>query len=131
MTGATLWPRSSSSFDFTQITFLFVSTVVQKRSYYWKPVSSKSEIRVTEIDSNLWYATFSTACFIVYKYCTWPIRRHLYSRIFKDSLDKKYKKKNFEIFFSNLFFHGQRRALQLVFDKFRSLDSRRIQSYIW
>ena len=41
----TLWARSSSSFDFTQITFLFVSTVVQKRSYYWKPVSSKSEIR--------------------------------------------------------------------------------------
>ena len=46
--------------------------------------------RVTEIDWNLWYAIFST-CSIVYKYCTRPIRRHLYSGIFKDSLDTKHK----------------------------------------
>ena len=47
--------------------------------------------RVTEIDCNLWYAIFSTACSIVYKYCTRPIRRYLYSGIFKVPLDRKYK----------------------------------------
>ena len=31
---------------------------------------------------------FSTACSIEYKYCTRPIRRHLYSGIFKDPLDR-------------------------------------------
>ena len=39
--------------------------------------------RVTEI--------FSTACSIVYKYCTRPISKHLYSGIIKYSLDTKHK----------------------------------------
>jgi len=43
--------------------------------------------RVTEIDYQLKYAIFSTACSIVQKYCTRPISKHLYSGIFKDSLD--------------------------------------------
>ena len=30
-------------------------------------------------------------CSIVYKYCTRTISKHLYSGIFKDSLDTKYK----------------------------------------
>ena len=47
--------------------------------------------RATEIDWNLWYAIFFTLCSIVYKYCTQPIRRHLYSGIFKDPFDRKYK----------------------------------------
>ena len=47
--------------------------------------------RVTEIDYNLWYAIFSTECSIVYKYCTRPISKHLYSGIFKDPLDTKHK----------------------------------------
>ena len=46
--------------------------------------------RVIKIDWNPWYAIFSTACSIVYKYCTRPIRRHLYSGILQDSLDRKY-----------------------------------------
>ena len=40
---------------------------------------------------NLWYAIFFTADSIVYKYCTRLISRHLYSEIFKDPLEKKYK----------------------------------------
>ena len=40
--------------------------------------------RVTEIDYQLKYAIFSTACSIGYKYCTRPIRKHLYLGIFKD-----------------------------------------------
>jgi len=47
--------------------------------------------RVAEIDYQLKCAIFSTACSIVYKYCTRPIRRHLYSGIFKDPLDMKHK----------------------------------------
>ena len=43
--------------------------------------------RVTEINWNLWYMIFSTAGSIVYKYCTRPICRHLYSGIFKDYKD--------------------------------------------
>ena len=37
--------------------------------------------RVTEINWNLRYAIFSTAGSIVYKYCTRPISRYLYSGI--------------------------------------------------
>ena len=47
--------------------------------------------RVTEIDYQLKYAIFSTACSIVYKYCTRPISKHLYSGIFKDPLVKNTK----------------------------------------
>ena len=47
--------------------------------------------RVAEIDYRLKYVIFSTACPTMYKYCTRPIRRHLYSGIFKDSLDTKHK----------------------------------------
>ena len=57
-------------------------------------ISSSNKPRekiVTEIDWNLWYAIFSTACSIVYKYCTWPISKHLYLGIFKDPLDTKHK----------------------------------------
>ena len=52
--------------------------------------------RVTEIDYQLKYAMFSTACSIVYKYCTRPISKHLYSGIFKDILvwNKKTFKKD-------------------------------------
>jgi len=48
------------------------------------------EKRVTEIDYQLKYAIFSTACSIVYKNCTRPISKHLYSGIFKDPLDTKH-----------------------------------------
>ena len=48
-------------------------------------------MKVTEIDYQLKYAIFSTACSIVYKDCTQPISKHLYSGIFKDSLDTKHK----------------------------------------
>jgi len=47
--------------------------------------------KVTEIDYQLKYAIFSTACSIVCKYCTRPISKHLYSGIFKDPLDTKHK----------------------------------------
>ena len=53
---------------------------------------------VTEIDYQLKYAIFSTACSIVYKYivynfCTRPISKRLYSGIFKDTKHKIFKKK--------------------------------------
>ena len=47
--------------------------------------------RVTEIDYQLKYAIIPKACSIVYKYCTRPISKHLYSGIFKDPLDTKHK----------------------------------------
>ena len=47
--------------------------------------------RVTEINWNLKYAIFSTACSIVYKFCTRPISKHLYSGIVKDPLGTKHK----------------------------------------
>ena len=47
--------------------------------------------RVTEIDYQLKYAIFSTACSIGYKYCTRPISKPLYLRILKDPLDTKHK----------------------------------------
>jgi len=47
--------------------------------------------RVTEIDYQLKYAIFSKAYSIVYKYCTRPISKHLYSGIFQDPLDTKHK----------------------------------------
>ena len=47
--------------------------------------------RVTEVDYQLKYAIFSTACSILYKYCTRPLSKHLYSGIFKDPLDTKHK----------------------------------------
>ena len=37
------------------------------------------------------YYNLSTACSIVYKYCTQPISKHPYSEIFKDPLDTKHK----------------------------------------
>ena len=37
------------------------------------------------------FEIFSTACSIVYKYCTRPISKHLHSGIFKDPLDMKHK----------------------------------------
>ena len=52
---------------------------------------SCSTLRVTEIDFQLKYAIFSTACSIVYKYCTRPINKHLCSVKFKDPLDTKHK----------------------------------------
>ena len=54
-------------------------------------MGSTRDKRVTEIDYQLKYAIFSTACSIVYKYCTRPISKHLYSGIFKDPLDTKHK----------------------------------------
>ena len=61
--------------------------------------------RVREKDYQLKYAIFSTACSIVYKYCTRPISKHLYSGIFKDPLYTKHKifKKKTE--FINVMFH--------------------------
>jgi len=47
--------------------------------------------RVIEIDYLLKYAIFSTGCSNVYKYCTRPISKHLFSGIFKDRLDTKHK----------------------------------------
>ena len=40
--------------------------------------SNTRDKRVIEIGYQLKYVIFSTACSIVYKYCTRPIRRHLY-----------------------------------------------------
>ena len=45
------------------------------------------EIRELQRSVQLKYAIFSTACSIVYKYCTRPISNHL----FKDPLDTKHK----------------------------------------
>ena len=42
---------------------------------------------------NLWNAIFSKAVSIVYKNCTRPISRHLYSRLFKDPLDMAIEKR--------------------------------------
>ena len=61
--------------------------------------------RVREKDYQLKYAIFSTACSIVYKYCTRPFSKHLYLWIFKDPLDTRHKifKKKTE--FINVMFH--------------------------
>ena len=70
--------------------------------------------RVTEIDYQLKYAIFSTACSIVYKYCTRPFSKHLYSGIFKDPLDTKhkiFKKKKTE--FINVMFHVKNWSIHL------------------
>ena len=64
------------------------------RNYFYNRSSALAKTRdkrVTEIDYNLLYAIFSTACSIVYTYCTRPISKHLYSGLFKDPLDKKHK----------------------------------------
>ena len=61
--------------------------------------------RVTEIDYQLKYAIFSTACSIVYKYCTRPTSKHLYSGIFKDPLDTKHKMFKKKTEFINVMFH--------------------------
>ena len=68
--------------------------------------SGTRDKRVTEIDYQLKYAIFSTACSIVYKYCTLPISKHLYLGIFNNSLDTKHKifKKKTE--FINVMFHN-------------------------
>ena len=55
------------------------------------PKKCTEDKRVIEIDYQLKYAIFSTACSTVYKYCTRPISKHLYSGIFKDPLDTKHK----------------------------------------
>ena len=61
--------------------------------------------RVTEIDYQIKYAIFSTACSIVYKYCTRPISKHPYSGIFKDPLDTKHKIFQKKTEFINVIFH--------------------------
>ena len=65
----------------------------------WKEIQLKRPYHVilmlwrkySKIDYQLKYAIFSTACSIVYKYCTWPISKHLNLGIFKDPLDTKHK----------------------------------------
>ena len=47
--------------------------------------------KVTETNYQLKYAIFSTTCSIMYKYCTRPISKHLYSGIFKNPLDTKHE----------------------------------------
>ena len=67
------------------------SNKVPSIPYYLIGLPSVRDKRVLEIDYQLKYAIFSTICSIVYKYCTRPISKHLYSGIFKDSLDTKHK----------------------------------------
>ena len=57
-----------------------------QNSYTRKEIFSSKQI-----NWNLWYAIFSTAGSIAYKFCTRPISRHLYSGIFKEHLNKKHK----------------------------------------
>ena len=44
--------------------------------------------RVTEIDCKLKYAIFSTACSIVYKYCTRPISGHQRAKLKRVALNE-------------------------------------------
>ena len=60
--------------------------------------------RVTEIDYQLKYAIFSTACSIVYNCVqTRPISKHLYSGIFMDPIRNTKSSKKTE--FINVMFH--------------------------
>ena len=63
----------------------------QRRELIKNGLIRRGEIPCPEIRELQRYAIFSTACSIVYKYCTRPISKHLYSGIFKDPLTTKHK----------------------------------------
>ena len=80
--------------DCTDMTKLEIYRQLEKCSYL-KTKSFETRVsldkRVTEIEYQLKYAIFSTACSIAYKCCTRPISKHLYSGMFKDPLATKHK----------------------------------------
>ena len=61
--------------------------------------------RVTEIDYQLKHAIFSTACSVVYKYCTRPISKHLYSGILRILSIRNTKSSKKKTEFINVLFH--------------------------
>ena len=65
--------------------------IVKYAFKHYQKIECARDKRVTEIDYHLYHAIFSTACSIVYKYCTIPISKHLYSGIIKDPFNRKCK----------------------------------------
>ena len=87
----TIWRKQKHNIN----SFIILKLSIINHDYFYnsKILLETGDKRVTEIDYQLKYAIFSTACSIVNKYCTRPIRRHLYSGIFKDPLNRKWSLK--------------------------------------
>ena len=80
--------------------FFYMDFYISTRTQYTSGITGgqnsytrKEIFSSKQINWNLWYAIFSTAGSIVYKFCTRPVsrRRHLYSGIFKVPLDENTK----------------------------------------